>query len=187
MWRTNSIPREWITGTRKKSKPMGTRANYAARAYASPRPPNGQFVFADCLYLGTLSRPEIAVSSFHLGRKGITRERGMCRPNKSVLLFFFCKTSLEFMVTLETRKTYKWRHQKRKSVTIPPCGTYGATLRNCVIPRADARSVYEWVKWNIRSPEANRRHTSMGRRRGFSESRVGARARARAKVYIESD
>lgn len=39
------------------------------RAYASPHPPNGQFVFADCLYLGTLSRPEIAVSSFHLGTK----------------------------------------------------------------------------------------------------------------------
>lgn len=39
------------------------------RAYASPHPPNGQFVFADCLYLGTLSRPEITVSSFHLGMK----------------------------------------------------------------------------------------------------------------------
>jgi len=60
---------------KKKGGLYGTRANYAAlacaraRACASPRPPNGQFVFADCLYLGTLSRPEIAVSSFHLGRK----------------------------------------------------------------------------------------------------------------------
>lgn len=60
----------------KERKRTGTEANYAARARAHmrpPRPPNGQFVFADCLYLGTLSRPEIAVSSFHLGREGIIR------------------------------------------------------------------------------------------------------------------
>lgn len=32
----------------RKKWAYGTKANYAARAYASP--PNGQFVFADCLY-----------------------------------------------------------------------------------------------------------------------------------------
>lgn len=74
-YQCRALPRERIT-TREKKRSYGTKANYAARAYASPRPPNGQFVFADCLYLGTLSRPEIAVSSFHLGRKEITREGG---------------------------------------------------------------------------------------------------------------
>lgn len=51
-------------GERKKKAQPRIQKQIMRRSCATPRPPNGQFVFADCLYLGTLSWTKIAVSSF---------------------------------------------------------------------------------------------------------------------------
>lgn len=51
-------------GERKKKVQSRIQKQIMRRSCATPRPPNGQFVFADCLYLGTLSWTKIAVSSF---------------------------------------------------------------------------------------------------------------------------
>lgn len=49
---------------RKRKSVVTNPKQIMRRSCATPRPPNGQFVFADCLYLGTLSRSKIGVSSF---------------------------------------------------------------------------------------------------------------------------